>query len=62
MPPGASRVVIYLEIKDSNGGETPARVEVNITWEAVDNPTQISDLSVSVLDRPVPNTANAVYS
>ena len=62
VPPGASRVVIYLEIKDSNGGETPARVEVNITWEAVDNPTQISDLSVSVLDRPVPNTANAVYS
>ncbi len=59
---GVDKVEFDVVVRDPNGDEVTIHVIVNISWEAVDNPTQISDLSVSVLDRPVPNTDNAVYS
>ena len=55
-------MVVYLKIQDSNGGETSARVEINISWEAVDHPTTVFDVTLNVVDRAVSDDTNGVYA
>ncbi len=60
--PGINEVKIYVNAVDDEGEKTEAVVVLRLTWQAVDNPTTVSDITLSVLDRAVPDDANGVYA
>ena len=59
---GVDKVEFDVVVRDPNGDEVTIHVIVNISWEAVDNPTQISDLNVNIVDRAVEGEPNGVYA